>query len=978
MDYIKNNRGEKKMKFIRAHIFGFGKWVDTTFDFTSSSFLTYFGENESGKSTLQQFLSYMLFGLPPRQRQFFQPKHSSRFGGTLRIESDLHGVFTIERTAHEFACYLQNDDIKDEAWLHEALHGLTRDTYESIYSFSALDLSEIQQMKVQQLNQVLFSVGLTGSTNIYQMEKDLDTQIGQLYKAKGWKPQLNEQLKIVQKKHEQLLKLEKEEHKYMEKKQLKQEMEVRLQESAQQLEKLQKKLQMNEKLLHVIPLRQQYEQLKNERNNYGELRPFPEDGLTRLQQLKEHYLPLQSEQRVIATQSDEYEQQIKKLQEEVYENTIFQSLQTLASERIQVEQMQAEGQRLVNEMTRIQDALDDKNELIPIEQKDIEEVVLPFHMEAVVAEIEQLEEEVRKESQWLQEELQYIEKELERLNILEKEAKQGLLSETEAQKLKNENALYEQVEREKNWTNQNEKAMEALYEKNQQQSKITVIIASLLAILLIGLTVWQKESMYGIFAIIVAAFAIWHWKQSKEKNIPQNSSVGNHALPFDTAHFLENERKLKQDEERKTAIHLINNELKHANFQQIQLEEKLHTLQERESHLTDRVETERYQYPFLAKVEPKYWVKLIDIVRDMKRLFIEKQTVADQLTEVEKDMVVVEEQLTQLARDLVLDELTLPEVTSLYEGEKEKHEQLDRLAVEKLRQEEQLQQLAEKISVYEQEKNALFMIAQTDEEEMFYRIAYENEKINELDKQLQDIKSQMEQLFYGDEITQLWQSTATIEELESEIFILKSEQEDLLAEAADMNRMIAAIEIEIEQLEQSGSLSDVHFSYEMEKNKLNELAEQYAVLKVAQLALQQAKETYQETYFHRVIKQTSTYFSYITNGRYIKVYAPTEKELFQVEANNNIRYTIEELSKGTIDQVYVSLRLAMNTVMQEKVRMPLMIDDAFVHFDEKRKQRMIQLLEKISKSQQVIFFTCIEDRVISGKVRVEKQSLSYD
>src|SRR5699024_1298560 len=120
-----------------------------------------------------------------------------------------------------------------------------------------------------------------------------------------------------------------------------------------------------------------------------------------------------------------------------------------------------------------QDALDDKNELIPIEQKDIEEVVLPFHMEAVVEEIGELEEEVGKESQWLQEELQYITKELERLKNQEKEAKQGLLSEAETQKLKDENALYEQIEREKNWTNQNEKALEALYEKNQQQSKTT-------------------------------------------------------------------------------------------------------------------------------------------------------------------------------------------------------------------------------------------------------------------------------------------------------------------------------------------------------------------------------------------------------------------------------------------------------------------------------------------------------------------------
>src|SRR5699024_8157183 len=221
------------------------------------------------------------------------------------------------------------------------------------------------------------------------------------------------------------------EHAYSEQKQLKQEMENKLEQSSHQLEELQTKLQMNEKLLQVIPLRQQYEQLKNERDKYGRLRPFPEDGLARLQQLKEHYLPLQSERKVIATQYDDYDEQIKTLQQEVYEEAIFQSLQSLANERINMEQMEAQRQRLLHKMTRLQDALDDKNELIPIEQKDIADVVLPFHMETVVEEIGQLEEEVMKESQWLQEELQYITKELERLKNQEKEEKKGLLRETQ-------------------------------------------------------------------------------------------------------------------------------------------------------------------------------------------------------------------------------------------------------------------------------------------------------------------------------------------------------------------------------------------------------------------------------------------------------------------------------------------------------------------------------------------------------------------
>src|SRR5699024_11629480 len=164
------------------------------------------------------------------------------------------------------------------------------------------------------------------------------------------------------------------------------------------------------------------------------------------------------------------------------------------------------------------------------------------------------------------------------------------------------------------------------------------------------ITVLLKESMYGILTIIGAAFAIWQWKQSKSSDIPKNSSTKDHALPFDTAHLLENERKLKQDEERKTALHLIDNEMKHANFQQIQLQEKLHTLQEREKHLKDRVETERYQYPFLTKVEPKYWVKLIDIIRNIKSIFIEKKKLTEQMTHVEKVFQPTENILTLLTK----------------------------------------------------------------------------------------------------------------------------------------------------------------------------------------------------------------------------------------------------------------------------------------------------------------------------------------
>src|SRR5690625_2345791 len=119
------------MRFIRAEIFGFGKWVDKTFDFSNGSFTCIYGENEAGKSTLQQFILFMLFGLSPKKPNFFQPKNSYHFGGTLTISEKGIGIYTIERVEDELHCLLPNGEKQDEDWLNERLKGMTSDTYRS-------------------------------------------------------------------------------------------------------------------------------------------------------------------------------------------------------------------------------------------------------------------------------------------------------------------------------------------------------------------------------------------------------------------------------------------------------------------------------------------------------------------------------------------------------------------------------------------------------------------------------------------------------------------------------------------------------------------------------------------------------------------------------------------------------------------------------------------------------------------------------
>ena len=72
------------------------------------------------------------------------------------------------------------------------------------------------------------------------------------------------------------------------------------------------------------------------------------------------------------------------------------------------------------------------------------------------------------------------------------------------------------------------------------------------------------------------------------------------------------------------------------------------------------------------------------------------------------------------------------------------------------------------------------------------------------------------------------------------------------------------------------------------------------------------------------------------------------------------------MSQGTVDQLYVSLRLAISVVMSERYKMPLMMDDAFVHFDEKRTNNMLAIVKQLAEQQQVIIFTC--NRLIANQL----------
>lgn len=87
-----------------------------------------------------------------------------------------------------------------------------------------------------------------------------------------------------------------------------------------------------------------------------------------------------------------------------------------------------------------------------------------------------------------------------------------------------------------------------------------------------------------------------------------------------------------------------------------------------------------------------------------------------------------------------------------------------------------------------------------------------------------------------------------------------------------------------------------------------------------------------------------------TDGIRLSVFVPETGE----------RKEIEQLSQGTIDQMYFALRLALIRLFSEagKTPLPVILDDSLVHFDEDRLREALRILGKLSGEHQIFLCTC--------------------
>ena len=128
------------------------------------------------------------------------------------------------------------------------------------------------------------------------------------------------------------------------------------------------------------------------------------------------------------------------------------------------------------------------------------------------------------------------------------------------------------------------------------------------------------------------------------------------------------------------------------------------------------------------------------------------------------------------------------------------------------------------------------------------------------------------------------------------------------------------------------------------------LSEQFAIRWINGALKLASKDRYP-----KILQQAEKLFAILTNDHYQRIMV-TDDGISVLDSEQQV-FEVAELSLGTAEQLFISLRLGFITVISDQIQLPIMVDDGFVNFDNVRRGRMLDLLDQMAEKNQVIYFT---------------------
>lgn len=248
-----------------------------------------------------------------------------------------------------------------------------------------------------------------------------------------------------------------------------------------------------------------------------------------------------------------------------------------------------------------------------------------------------------------------------------------------------------------------------------------------------------------------------------------------------------------------------------------------------------------------------------------------------------------------------------------------------------------------------------------DNEKIKTKIEVMQTTIKDLQKEQQELEKNA-QIEYKKELEKIRNAYIGIVPIKVIDELLSKKQANIEIEVA--NNKIAEDKLKIQSIGlDKGSIMPKLENLASLEEEYTKLEEEYKELNFQNEAIELAKQELENAYNQMKKKVTPNFtnnlskiMKKISNEKYTNIRLD-EKDGLIVEIQNGDYIPVEYLSIGTIDQLYLSLRLGVASSISNE-NLPIILDETFAYYDEERLKNILEFLHTEYEDRQIIILTC--------------------
>ena len=239
-----------------------------------------------------------------------------------------------------------------------------------------------------------------------------------------------------------------------------------------------------------------------------------------------------------------------------------------------------------------------------------------------------------------------------------------------------------------------------------------------------------------------------------------------------------------------------------------------------------------------------------------------------------------------------------------------------------------------------------------------------SEERRQIEHEIQRIETALREAGDGQPLESLRTEAASIEpdQLQVELNRLGTEAGQVVEDISRLGARHGQLKAAFDALTGSDAAARAAARQQEAAAGMAEAAERYLRLKTAARLLQWSMERFRQTRQGPMLARASEIFQALTLGSFSRLLVDADSHdsprLVSIRTDGNKPVEVPGLSEGTRDQLYLALRLAaLDQQASQGSRMPLIADDLFINFDDRRTEAGLQVLGNISRRMQVILLT---------------------